>query len=94
MARLLKKGLEAYSKSDAGKCYTYSWRMPHRSAAGDESDMGPGVLRHAVTEVIIGDAEDGETDLMGGAVLLELKFVIAVARSGSATEMPGTRRYS
>jgi serine protein kinase len=30
MARLLKKGLEAYSKSDAGKCYTYAWRLPPR----------------------------------------------------------------
>ncbi|HWE04894.1 MAG TPA: hypothetical protein VG326_20980 [Tepidisphaeraceae bacterium] len=28
MARLLKKGLEGYSKIDAGKCYTYSWRVP------------------------------------------------------------------
>ncbi len=36
MARLLKKGLEGYSKQDAGKCYTYSWRLPHRNAAGDD----------------------------------------------------------
>ena len=28
MARLLKKGLEHYSRTDAGKCYTYSWRLP------------------------------------------------------------------
>jgi serine protein kinase len=30
MARLLKKGLENYSKTDAGKCYTYTWRFPQR----------------------------------------------------------------
>src|SRR3954466_7271420 len=33
MARLLKKGLENYSRTEAGKCYTYSWRLPRR--AGD-----------------------------------------------------------
>ncbi len=38
MARLLKKGLEAYSKSDGGKCYTYSWRLPHR-AGSDEGEQ-------------------------------------------------------
>ena len=37
MARLVKKGLENYSKVDAGKCYTYSWRLIHR-AGGDESE--------------------------------------------------------
>ena len=31
MARLIKKGLEGYSKIDAGKCYTYSWRIPHNA---------------------------------------------------------------
>jgi serine protein kinase len=35
MARLLKKGLESYSKSDAGKCYTYSWRLPKHMGADD-----------------------------------------------------------
>src|SRR2546430_7632703 len=38
MARLLKKGLEAYSRSEAGKCYTYSWRLPHRAGSGDEGE--------------------------------------------------------
>src|SRR4051794_33732451 len=28
IARLLKKGLEAYSKTDVGKLFTYSWRLP------------------------------------------------------------------
>src|SRR5271170_4660592 len=31
IARLLKKGLEYYSKTDPGKCYTYGWRMPIRA---------------------------------------------------------------
>src|ERR1051325_4800220 len=39
IARLLKKGLESYSKSDAGKCYTYAWRLAHRSGAGDDSEQ-------------------------------------------------------
>src|SRR6476646_4097976 len=30
IARLLKKGLESYSKIDAGKLFTYSWRLPHK----------------------------------------------------------------
>src|SRR5213075_2804534 len=28
IARLLKKGIESYSKTDAGKAYTYAWRLP------------------------------------------------------------------
>ncbi len=42
MARLLKKGLEAYSRSDAGKTFTYSWRVPGAmagSAAGEEETI-------------------------------------------------------
>src|SRR5687768_1670956 len=35
IARLLKKGLESYSKTDAGKLYTYSWRLPRRLGAND-----------------------------------------------------------
>ena len=35
IARLLKKGLEAYSKLDAGKCYAYSWRLPRQ--IGDDA---------------------------------------------------------
>lgn len=35
MARLLKKGLEAYSRTDAGKLYTYSWRLPRVRANND-----------------------------------------------------------
>src|SRR5256714_13095624 len=39
IARLLKKGLEAYSKQDAGKCYTYSWRLPRRPGEKDEGEQ-------------------------------------------------------
>jgi serine protein kinase len=38
IARLLKKGLEHYSKTDQGKCYTYSWRLPRHSGEGDEGE--------------------------------------------------------
>ena len=37
MARLLKKGLEWYSHQDAGRLYTYAWRLPNLSA-GDGSE--------------------------------------------------------
>ncbi len=39
MARLLKKGLEQYSRTDAGKCFTYMWRVHHRGPAGDEGEQ-------------------------------------------------------
>src|SRR3954471_22784136 len=38
IARLLKKGLEHYSRTDAGKCFTYMWRVHHRGPAGDEGE--------------------------------------------------------
>src|SRR5215218_7711999 len=38
IARLLKKGLEHYSRTDPGKVYTYSWRLPARRAAGDDTE--------------------------------------------------------
>src|SRR5688572_20178875 len=38
IARLLKKGLESYSRSDAGKCFTYMWRVHHRGPGGDEGE--------------------------------------------------------
>lgn len=30
IARLLKKGLEWYSRTEEGKLYTFSWRLPHK----------------------------------------------------------------
>src|SRR3954451_9751176 len=36
LARLLKKGLENYSRTEPGKCFTYSWRLPRRGGDGDE----------------------------------------------------------
>jgi len=38
IARLLKKGVEGYSRTDAGKCYTYMWRVPHKGPGGDETE--------------------------------------------------------
>src|SRR5438270_4469909 len=38
IARLLKKGLEAYSKIDVGKVYTYMWRVPKTGPDGDEGE--------------------------------------------------------
>src|SRR5687768_13018346 len=39
IARLLKKGLEQYSRADAGKCFTYSWRLPRRAGDSDEGEQ-------------------------------------------------------
>src|SRR5213075_923254 len=39
IARLLRKGLEAYSKTELGKCYTYMWRVHHRGPGGDEGEQ-------------------------------------------------------
>src|SRR5437867_128555 len=39
IARLLKKGLEGYSKSEPGRCYTYMWRVHHRGPGGDEGEQ-------------------------------------------------------
>lgn len=39
IARLLKKGLENYSKSEAGRSFTYMWRIPHRPGSGDEGEQ-------------------------------------------------------
>ena len=38
IARLLKKGLEAYSRTEPGKLYSYSWRLPHRGPGGDDGE--------------------------------------------------------
>src|SRR5258706_5778145 len=38
IARLLKKGLESYSKADQGKDYTYSWRQPRTRPGGDAGE--------------------------------------------------------
>src|SRR5215208_5685529 len=38
IARLLKKGLENYSRTDAGKCFSYMWRVHHRGPGGDEGE--------------------------------------------------------
>jgi serine protein kinase len=39
IARLLKKGLESYSRSDAGKCFTYAWRLPKHMEGNDGSEQ-------------------------------------------------------
>ena len=39
IARLLKKGLEAYSKREEGKCYSYSWRLQRHSGDGDSGEQ-------------------------------------------------------
>jgi serine protein kinase len=38
IARLLKKGLEHYSRTEAGKAYTYSWRLP-KHLNGDDGEQ-------------------------------------------------------
>lgn len=38
IARLLKKGIEQYSRTEAGRLYSYSWRLPPRPGT-DESEI-------------------------------------------------------
>ncbi|HEX8915853.1 MAG TPA: hypothetical protein VF796_26090 [Humisphaera sp.] len=39
IARLLKKGVESYSRTDNGKLYTYSWRLPRQPGEADEGEQ-------------------------------------------------------
>src|SRR5688500_10019356 len=39
IARLLKKGLEQYSRLDQGKLYSYSWRQPRSRPGGDGGEQ-------------------------------------------------------
>src|SRR5688500_4858434 len=39
IARLLKKGLENYSRTDAGRLYTYAWRLPRTLTGNDEGEV-------------------------------------------------------
>src|SRR5690349_11183875 len=41
IARLLKKGLESYSKIDSGKLFTYSWRLPRLRGNDDGEEFFP-----------------------------------------------------
>jgi serine protein kinase len=38
IARLLKKGLAAYSRIDAGRLYSYAWRIPAKLVGGSDAD--------------------------------------------------------
>ncbi len=38
IARLLKKGLEHYSRTDEGKLYTYAWKLPREIIGGDAQE--------------------------------------------------------
>ncbi len=38
IARLLKKGLEAYSRTDEGRLYTYAWKLPAAMAGVEDHD--------------------------------------------------------
>jgi len=81
IARLLKKGLENYSKTDAGKCYTYLWRVNQRGPGGDEAEqliecpmheepllLIPREARHDVLEAINEKLPDGRKIRLFGDV--------------------------
>ena len=38
IARLLKKGLATYSRTDAGRLYSYAWRIPAKLVGGSDAD--------------------------------------------------------
>src|SRR5690349_14362946 len=81
MARLLKKGLENYSRTEPGKCFTYSWRLPRRGGDGDEGEqflpcpmhdepllLVPREVRHDVLEAINDKLPDGKKNRLYGEV--------------------------
>jgi serine protein kinase len=81
IARLLKKGLEHYSKTDAGKSFTYMWRVHQRGPAGDEAEqfvecpmheepllLIPREARHDVLEAINEKLPDGRKIRLFGDV--------------------------
>jgi len=81
IARLLKKGLEHYSRTEAGRCYTYMWRVHHRGPGGDEGEqfvecpmheepllLIPREARHDVLESINEKLPDGHKIRLYGDV--------------------------
>jgi serine protein kinase len=81
IARLLKKGIEHYSRTEAGKSYTYMWRVRHRGPAGDETEqfvecpmheepllLIPREARHDVLEAINEKLPDGRKIRLFGDV--------------------------
>ncbi len=81
IARLLKKGLEHYSRTEAGRCYTYMWRLAHRGPGGDEAEqfvecpmheepllLIPREARHDVLEVINEKLDEGRKIRLFGDV--------------------------
>ncbi|HEX4053101.1 MAG TPA: hypothetical protein VHX86_02440 [Tepidisphaeraceae bacterium] len=81
IARLLKKGLENYSRTEAGRCYTYMWRVAHRGPGGDEAEqfvecpmheepllLIPREARHDVLEAINEKLPDGRKIRLFGDV--------------------------
>jgi len=81
IARLLKKGLEHYSRTEAGRSYTYMWRVHHRGPAGDEGEqflecpmheepllLIPREARHDVLEAINEKLPDGRKIRLFGDV--------------------------
>lgn len=81
IARLLKKGLEHYSRTEAGRCYTYMWRVAHRGPGGDEAEqfvecpmheepllLIPREARHDVLESINEKLPDGRKIRLFGDV--------------------------
>ncbi|MCA9490527.1 MAG: serine protein kinase, partial [Myxococcales bacterium] len=55
IARLLKKGLEAYSRTDAGKLFTYSWEVDGQSISSPMNDEPLKLLPDAVRGRILSE---------------------------------------
>ncbi len=90
IARLLKKGLEHYSRTDAGKCFTYSWRLPRRAGDSDDGEqflacpmheepllLVPREARQDVLDSINGPLPDGKKIRLYGEVCPFCRKVMA-----------------
>ncbi len=68
IARLLKRGLEDYSRTDAGRIYTYSWKMPDNSYQKcpmheDPLHLVPRDLRPSLLANLNADRKPGELEV-------------------------------
>jgi len=68
IARLLKKGLESYSKIDNGKVFTYSWRLPRLRGNDDGEEFFPCPMHEEPLLLIPAEARKEVLETIGPAL--------------------------
>jgi serine protein kinase len=61
IARLLKKGLESYARTDAGRLFTYSWVVDGEEISSPMNDEPLKLLPDAVRPAVLGEINQGNT---------------------------------